>query len=152
MAQEGGHPAPAKPEARDIEHTASQLVERIRREREQRRIERVAQTTGRPVDEVRAEEEAKAREAQAVEIARRIVDAAMDKMAAEMARSFADRLAVELEKALDRATSRVAAPRPDGPGAAQNPAQAPAVDESRIPLSDIQRVVDHLLDDDREIA
>ncbi len=152
MSQDGGHPAAADPDARGLEGTASRLVERIRREREQRRIERLAQTTGRPVEEVRAEEERKAQEAQAAEIAKRIVDAAMDRMAAELARGFADRLAGELEKALDRATSRVVKPRPDGPGAAQDPTHVPATDESRIPLSDIQRVVDHLLSEERETA
>ena len=57
-----------------------------------------------------------------------------------------------VEKALDRATSRVVKGRPDGPGAAQDPTHAPATDESRIPLSDIQRVVDHLLSEERETA
>lgn len=159
MSQDGGQPAghggfpeAAGPETTSLETTASRLVERIRREREARRIERIAQTTGRDIEEVRAEEELKAREAQAAEIAKRIVDAAMDRMAAELARGFADRLADELEKALDRATNRVGRPRRDGPGAAQDPAHLPATEESRIPLSDIQRVVDHLLSEDRETA
>lgn len=152
MSQDGEYPATVDPDGRDLKGTANRLVERIRREREQRRIERIAQLTGRPVEEVRAEEEKKAQEAQAAEIAKRIVDAAMDRMAAELAHGFADRLARELEKALDRATSHVAKPRPDGPGAAQNPTHPPATNESRIPLSDIQRVVDHLLSEARVTA